>query len=135
MIVSTRAIGRRVRAGKPRFQAVVQDPTGQLRVTWFNSLYLRDKLHPGIHVRLQGKVDRRRGEPHMVNPRWEVVDEQTPPRTVEARWRPVYPATEDLPSYAIESLIQDLLTSVLPLIVDPLSPAHLERPASMLNDD
>ncbi len=116
-VVRTRwvAQGRR-----PRFQATVQDHSDTLSVTWFNARYLRDKLHPGMTVRLQGKTTAYQGYPQMVNPTFEVLTDSAETEAKEERFRPVYPATEDLPSGVIERVIADALPTILPLIRDPL---------------
>src|SRR5690349_3770330 len=49
-ITATRIVNRRP---KPRFEAVMLDETGRLDLVWFNQLYLRDKIHPGTHLRVQ----------------------------------------------------------------------------------
>ena len=41
---------------RKRFEATIQDPSGTLSLTWFNGAYLRDKIHPGQILRVQGKA-------------------------------------------------------------------------------
>ncbi len=48
-ISATRIITKRPR---PRFEAVLLDHTGRIDIVWFNQLYLRDKLHPGMSIRV-----------------------------------------------------------------------------------
>ncbi|MFP4144876.1 MAG: ATP-dependent DNA helicase RecG [Phycisphaeraceae bacterium] len=106
---------------KGRFEATLQDATGTLNLTWFNAGYLRNRLHPGMTLRVQGKVKLYNGYPQMANPRWEVLDEDAGDVPAhEARLRPVYPATEDLASPAIEELIACALPRVLDQLPDPL---------------
>jgi ATP-dependent DNA helicase RecG len=117
---------------KGRFQATLQDDSGTLALAWFNAGYLRDTLHPGQTLRVQGKVKRFDGYPQMVNPKWEKLpddDADTPEQG--DRLRPVYPATEGLPSQAIEKLILTALDAVLPQVQDPL-PAGLTRAHNLL---
>ncbi len=117
---------------KGRFQATLQDDSGTLALAWFNAGYLRDTLHPGQPLRVQGKVKRFDGYPQMVNPKWEKLpddDADTPEQG--DRLRPVYPATEGLPSHAIEKLILAALDAVLPQVQDPL-PAGLTRAHNLL---
>jgi ATP-dependent DNA helicase RecG len=129
-ITSTRVITRRGRLGKPRFQAVLEDHTGRINVTWFNSTYLQDKLHPGLAIRLHGKVRIHQGHPLMINPRWEPLNPDQPAPPSADRLQPIYHATEDLPSPVIEKVIQRVLPQLLPQISDPL-PAQFVRDRAM----
>jgi ATP-dependent DNA helicase RecG len=113
-----------------RFVAAVQDDTGRLDVVWFNAPYLRDKLHPGMTVTLTGKVVLYDGHRQMVNPRMQIIGEaehvelapagsnDPPPAALQEKLRPIYPATEDLPSGAIERVIEAVLPLALPQIED-----------------
>ncbi|MFG0252087.1 MAG: OB-fold nucleic acid binding domain-containing protein, partial [Phycisphaerales bacterium JB038] len=62
---------RPVHHGRKRFEAVLADDTGTLHLTWFNSLYLMNRLRPGMHLRVQGKVQRYGPLLQLVNPKWE----------------------------------------------------------------
>ena len=108
--------------GKSRLEATLQDDSDTLRLVWFNAGYLRKKLTAGMQLRVQGKVKRyvegRYFE--IINPRFEVLDETDDAPAHEERLRPIYPATEDLPSGQIERLIADALPRLLPLVRDPL---------------
>lgn len=117
---------------KGRFQATLQDDSGTLALAWFNAGYLRDTLHPGQPLRVQGKVKRFDGYPQMVNPKWEKLPEDDGDTPEQGdKLRPVYPATEGLPSHAIEKLILAALDTVLPQVHDPL-PASLTKAHNLL---
>ncbi len=105
---------------KGRYQATLQDKTARLDLVWFNAGYLRDKIHPGLEIRVQGKVTPFGGYLHMANPRWEILEDPDQAAPKRERLRPVYPATEDLSSLRIEELVAWVLPRVLPQIVDPL---------------
>ena len=68
--------GRNVKGGnfrgnfRGRFQAVLEDDTGKLHLVWFNAAYLRDKLHAGATLRVQGEVKTYLNNKQMVNPKW-----------------------------------------------------------------
>lgn len=111
---------RWVRYGKPRFQATLQDHGDQLQAVWFNASYLRDKLYPGMVIRVQGAVKPFGGQPQMTNPQWEALDEvnEVPPKA--GRLRPVYPATQGLSSGVIETVISGVLPQVVEQLADPL---------------
>ena len=115
------------RGRKGRFEVTLTDDTGTLNLVWFNAAYLREKIHPSQHLRVQGKVKTFNGYPQMVNPRWETIDDghhdappDNPPADHQDRYRPIYPATEDLPSRVIETLIQQIIDDALPQVTDPL---------------
>jgi len=112
---------------KSRYEATIQDDTGSLNVVWFNATYLRDKIHPGLTIRLQGQVKSFQGYPQMVNPKWEAIDDEQPAEEADERLRPVYPATEDLPSRMLEQLIDQVLDAVLPQLADPLPEALVKK--------
>ncbi|MEM9790938.1 MAG: ATP-dependent DNA helicase RecG, partial [Planctomycetota bacterium] len=133
----TRGMGRR----PGRFAATLRDEAGEtLRVTWFNMRWLADRVHPGDVIRVQGKVKRGAGGGvSMSQPRWEAVREPGEDGAedvssgdglapLEDRWRAVYPATEGLPSWAIEKAVGAALDSgVLEEMSDPLPAAMRER--------
>ncbi len=109
---------------RARFEAVLHDGTGRLDLVWFNAPYLRGKLHPGEHIRVQGKAKRFKSGIQIANPRFEVIDpDDEGSAEVEARLRPVYPASERVSSRAIELAVQRILPIALPLIDDHLPEA------------
>jgi ATP-dependent DNA helicase RecG len=117
------------RGRKPRFRAVLADHTGRLDLIWFHGGYLRDKIHPGMRLLVQGKARPHPRAGHndnalqLVNPKWEPLPEaDDPPAIAETRLRPIYPASEELSSAAIESAVGAILDTALPLIEDHLPP-------------
>lgn len=105
---------------KGRFEATVVDDSGTLSLTWFNAGYLREKIHPGMNLRVQGKVKLFNNYPQMVNPKWEPLDDLDTAPVKDERLRPVYPATEDLSSLIIEKTVGEALPHILPGLDDPL---------------
>jgi ATP-dependent DNA helicase RecG len=129
-IAAARWVGGRAR-GKGRFEATLEDSTGSVLLTWFNAPYIADKLHPGQGLRVQGKVKQYGVYRQMVNPKWETLDETADPPAKDEKQRPIYPATEELPSSIIERVISDVLPRVLGTLTDPLPEAlrkHHEMP-------
>jgi ATP-dependent DNA helicase RecG len=131
-VVNTRIAG----AGGPfrrnagRFQATLQDHSNTLSLVWFHGGFLQQKIHPGMVLRVQGKVGAYQGYPQMVNPEWEVLDEDAPAAALGERLRPIYSATEDLSSAVIEELVAQVLPQVVPLLIDPL-PEELVKARAM----
>lgn len=115
------------RGGKGRFEATLEDHRARLYLVWFNASYLRGKLMAGMVIRVQGKVVAFNGYPQMVNPHWEPLDAAQAPPPREARLRPIYPATEDMPSHVIEDLLTQVLPTILPQVPDPLPADLLKR--------
>ena len=97
---------------RPRFEATVDDGTGKAALVWFFGAYLRSKIHPGMNIRVQGKVGFFRNLPQFTNPKWEVVGETTEP-VGESRFRAIYPATAKLPTEAIERVVADNIDAAL----------------------
>ena len=115
---------------KARFEFVLTDGHENLLCTFFNAAWLRKKISPGMHLRVQGKTKLYRHQRQMVSPLWEIVDDETGPDAdadiadpTEAaagdRFRPVYPATEGLTSTRIEELAEPVLRDLLPALGDP----------------
>ncbi|MGA2497541.1 MAG: OB-fold nucleic acid binding domain-containing protein, partial [Tepidisphaeraceae bacterium] len=75
-----------------RFEATLSDPTGKLSLVWFNGAYLRGKIHPGMIVRVKGKVQYFRNIPQMSHAKWEEIPPDAP-LVGEDLIRSVYPAT------------------------------------------
>ncbi|MBS0192479.1 MAG: ATP-dependent DNA helicase RecG [Phycisphaerales bacterium] len=123
-ITATRTNPRRPR---PRFEAVLMDGTTRLDLVWFNALYLRDKIKPGMRLRVQGKTKRYGPGLQIANPKFEILSEQAEPASTAERVRPVYPASERIKSQTIEKIIEANLPRALPLLTDHLPPALLER--------
>ncbi|MGD9790235.1 MAG: ATP-dependent DNA helicase RecG [Phycisphaerales bacterium] len=139
---------RPVRTGRrPRLEVILDDGTGRLDVVFFGMLYLADRLKPGEWVKVEGKLQRRGPGLQMVNPRVEASRprgeigprENASPRdnaghrddadaTSDAddagHIRPVYPATESLPSARIARAISRVLDHALPLIEDHFDDAY-----------
>ncbi len=130
-ITATRVVLR----GKQRLEAALVDDSGRLDLVWFNMLFLRDKVHPGAHIRVQGKAQRRGGALQMVNPQVEVLptpggggggDATAQPANADERVRPVYPANDQISSGRIEKAVLKVLPQALPLIADHLAPPFLK---------
>ncbi len=115
---------------KARFEGVLDDGQGQMHLVWFNASYLRDQLHPGMTLRVQGRIGRYRGQPQMVNPRWERLDAEGAAPLKDQRLCPIYPATDDLSTLMVERQIGAVLDDALKLVADPL-PDDMRRRLAM----
>ena len=113
---------------KPRFEAVLMDETGRLDLVWFNQLYLRDRIHPGARLRVQGELRRRGHKLQIANPRWELLPlDGAEPAARRERIRPVYPASERIKSWEIEAAIREVLDPALARIEEHLPADYRKR--------
>ena len=121
--VTISAVVRSVRVRRPRrrmtiVSAVVADATGSLSANWFNQPWLADRLHPGVEVRLRGKLGRYG---------FEVKSYDLGEARATADFAPVYRASEQVPSTRLRELARSALELHAVDVVDPL-PAELELP-------
>lgn len=107
---------RRTRSRGLVVQGLVADGTGHIRVTWFHSAYLVERLHVGQRLRLVGRVRAENGWPELINPRTEPAEHSAR----EPGVRPVYPATRALPSPLIRRIISNALHRASVVMEDPL---------------
>jgi ATP-dependent DNA helicase RecG len=117
-VTATRLV---MRGKRPRFEAVLMDPSGRLDLVWFNATYMRDKVHPGMRLRVQGKAKRFGYGLQIANPSQWAIDESDEAPTTQARLRPVYPASEAITSRQIERIMARALPKAIPLLIDHLS--------------
>jgi len=109
---------------KARFEANLIDPTGRLHLTWFNGGYLHKRIHPGMTMRIQGKTKKYGSYMQVVNPKWEIIDLEAPVEERSERYRPVYPASEDLSTEQIDKTVQSILDEATALVDDHLPEAY-----------
>jgi ATP-dependent DNA helicase RecG len=109
---------------RKRFEATIQDPTGTLSLTWFNGAYLRDKIHPGQVLRVQGKVGLFRNQLHIVQPQWRIIEPDAPLVGADVR-RAIYPASGQLSSLQIWKIIDKNLPMALDHVQECFSPELL----------
>ncbi len=120
------------RGGKGRFEVILQDDGAQIRLTFFNAAYLKDKIHAGASLRAQGKVTLFDNQMQMVNPSWELLDDVEQAEAKEGRLVPVYATTEGITSREITRVMEAALLPVLPSLEDPL-PDDLRQSRNLLS--
>jgi ATP-dependent DNA helicase RecG len=96
--VSVRPTRRRLTVLK----AAVRDESGEISAVWFNQPWLADKLQPGTRLRLRGQL--RRNEFH-------VRSYDLDGAAATADFAPVYPASEEVASARLRTLIESALPS------------------------
>ena len=102
---------RRPRRGLTILTARVVDATGSISATWFNQPWLAEKLSPGTHVRLRGKLGRHG---------FDVKAYDLGEARATADFAPVYAASEELPSTRIRELVRSALREHAGDVLDPL---------------
>ncbi len=85
---------RPIRGGSSHLiEAVITDGTGSLRLTWFNQLWIANRLKPGMQIVVSGRVDQYLGRLVINNPEWEQLEEE---QLHTNRIVPVYPLTANI---------------------------------------
>ncbi len=107
-------------------EATIVDETGPLKAVWFNQAWLAEKLRPGVHVLLHGKLDRQglRVSSH------EIVDRAKGATGIHTLGIvPVHSATDGLPA----NRLRDWAWQAMPLAVDEVEtlPAELRARRAM----
>lgn len=91
-------------------EALVSDPTGSLRVVWFNQPFLTENLHPGDTLSLSGTVKADMLGTQLVSPIYEKATAEESVHT--ARLVPIYGATEGLTQKQMRHLVKQVMTVV-----------------------
>ncbi|MGB0715005.1 MAG: ATP-dependent DNA helicase RecG [Phycisphaerae bacterium] len=108
------------------FRATIQDGTGHCAVRWFNSSFLRDRLVPGVVVRLSGKVGVEKNTATLTNPATETfADGEDPLEGDETSFLPIYSGTAELDSRQIAKTIERVLPAAIGSVREWL-PASLQ---------
>jgi len=111
---------RRTRQGTELFRAILSDETGTMEVTWFGNQRLDQRLRPGMHLLIRGKVDAYLGRLTMNSPEWEIVGRTD---VASARIQPVYPLSGGLTQLWMRRAMQRALNTWAGRIPDALPEA------------
>jgi ATP-dependent DNA helicase RecG len=89
--------------GRKRFEALVQDASGQARLVWFHyrSAWLPKLVQPGRELLVHGVARRFAGQVELLHPQIEAADQPFVPRIL-----PVYPLTEGISQAQMRRLCQ-----------------------------
>jgi ATP-dependent DNA helicase RecG len=116
---------RKIRGGKATLtEAVINDGTGALRLTWFNQPWLANRLKIGEAISVSGKVEQYLGRLVMNNPDWEPVEAEN---LHTNRIVPVYPLTQNVTQKWLRKLMNQVVTYWAPKLTDPLPRSILEE--------
>ncbi|MDP8216039.1 MAG: ATP-dependent DNA helicase RecG [Candidatus Kaelpia imicola] len=95
---------RRSRRNRPIYEAVVDDGSSSIHVSWFNQPYLKNVVKKGSDIILYGKVNFYRGL-RMNSPDYEILTSGDPDMGIVA----VYPLSGRLTQKFIRKLVRDQL--------------------------
>src|SRR5438128_1178055 len=109
------------RPGFKIFDAVVDDGTASIRVSWLNQAFLKDVFAAGQHVVLFGPVGMRgSGGLQLTNPQYEVLDDEDVETIHTGRIVPVYERTGSVTPKMQRRLVYEALQKLPPDLPDHL---------------
>ena len=112
------------RPGFKIFDAVVDDGTASIRVSWLNQAFLKDVFKAGQHVVLFGPVEMRgSGGLQLTNPQYELLDEDDTETIHTGRIVPVYERTGSVTPKMQRRLVHEALQKLPPDLPDLLPDA------------
>ncbi len=106
-------------------QAIFNDGTSPIILTWFNSHWLAKQIQTGDRLQVSGKLSKYKNKLTIIAPQWEkIIDVSLPQQTLHTgRLVPVYPETEGLTSKWLRTKITQILPNALDKMNDPLPDA------------
>ncbi len=112
----------RARNGKSRFEAIVRDNTGELKLTFFHFKYIAGRLIPDVRIIASGRIDYFGGI-SIVHPELIFLDE----KDSDARLvLPVYPLTAGITQGVLRKLIETVLDEFVSEMPELLPPDVLD---------
>jgi len=117
--ISTLKTAKGFRSKTPRSEAILSDPSGKIKIIWFNQAYMAKMVHDGQSVMLSGKISSSNNVLCLTNP--ELVKGNTLPidahdtlfegQAPNGTLYPVYPETRGITSKWIYHAIQKIFTN------------------------
>lgn len=128
-------VARGWRTKIPMGEAVIEDGSGTIKAVWFHQPYIVKTLNPGSAVKVSGKVQERKGELYLANPRVEPLADL--PDIASSLFGgaeetetmlPIYPETEGVTSLWLRHHVETLIKKgVHEQIADPIPEEILKR--------
>jgi ATP-dependent DNA helicase RecG len=109
-------------------EAVINDGTGGLRLTWFNQPWLTNRLKIGEAISVSGVVEQYLGRLVMNSPEWEPVEVEN---LHTNRIVPIYPLTANVSQKWMRGLMHQVVTYWAPKLTDHL-PETVRQSVDML---
>lgn len=110
-------------------EAVINDGTGGLRLTWFNQPWLANRLHGGDSISVSGKIDQYLGRLVMNSPDWEPVEVEN---LHTNRIVPIYPLTANVAQKWLRARMREVVSYWSPKLTDHL-PESIRSSAELPN--
>lgn len=109
-------------------QAIFNDGTSPIELTWFHQSWLTKQIQTGDRLQVSGKLTKYKNKLSIVMPKWEKMSVHLPSVNTNhpeggihtGRLVPVYPETEGLTSKWVRTKIDQLLPQVKNKLEDPL---------------
>lgn len=118
--VSTPVVTTRISGGRTISKLSVFDPTGSVRLVFFNNKYISGMLNYGEEYYFSGKVEQNGGYLQMVSPKFY--------KTADSReLHPVYKLTAGLSNLTVEKAVSAALDMLPENIKDPIPPEIREK--------
>ncbi len=112
------------RTGKVLTEAIFNDGTAPIKLTWFNQSWLTKQLFAGDKVQVAGKVSKYKNKLSIMAPVWEKIIGDRVQGTGDSlhtgRLVPVYPETEGITSKWFRTKIALILPKIKDQVLDPL---------------
>ena len=97
---------------KPYFECSLDDGTGWVVAKWFHGGYLKDRIKPGMHLAVNGRISVYKETLQFVNPRFDVIWSPEETNLQADELLPVYPACGPIPSGLISRFIKNVSTRI-----------------------
>jgi len=124
--VRARVVEKRVPRWGDRLEALIEDPSGTMRVVWFHARFLARAIEEDAEYLFYGRAGKYRGSLQMQHPKFERI-EAGPEGPDAGRILVEYPTTEGLQQASIERLTEEALRVGLPLAKETLPEAMRQR--------
>ncbi len=109
------------RPGVRIFEALLRDASGTVRLSWFNSAYLKDQIHAGAEMVVYGTFERNQWTGlQITNPQFEIVDGDEPETLHTGRIVPIYERARSITPKMQRRLVADALLQLPPDLPEPL---------------
>jgi ATP-dependent DNA helicase RecG len=119
---------RPVRGGASSItEAIINDGTGSLRLTWFNQPWIVNRLQTGDSISVSGKIDQYLGRLVMNSPDWESVEVEN---LHTNRIVPIYPLTANIAQKWLRTRMREVVSYWAPRLTDHL-PASIRSAAEL----
>ncbi|HBQ51223.1 ATP-dependent DNA helicase RecG [Candidatus Daviesbacteria bacterium RIFCSPLOWO2_01_FULL_38_10] len=109
------------RYGKTLTQAIFNDSTTPITLTWFNSSWIIKQIKTGDRLQVSGKLTKYKSKLSIMAPTWELITSEEPKLTSEVSGKnlvPIYPETYGVSSKWLRTKIAAILPQVK--VIDPL---------------